>query len=764
MKWSSSPKSVVVLAAFGLLAASCSEWVEDLPELTKKDLKFSPPESSKLFAGDGTLIKTFHGEQNRTVVDLEDIPKQVQNAVLAIEDQRFYEHEGVDLKAIIRAALANVGSGRIEEGGSTITQQYVKQMIIAPGEIAEKSYERKIQEAALSRQIETELTKKEILERYLNTIYLGQGAYGFQAAAKAYFEVPAKELSIDQGALLAGVIQQPGTFDPFKHPKAAKRRREVVLNRMAALDFIGERRARRLSKKPLGVVKVDENEKNRYQAAYFVDYVQKMLIYHPRFEMLGNTPAQRNKALFQGGLRIRTTVDLGMQRAAEEAVSSILYDAGDPHASLVAIQPSNGHVKAMVGGRDYFAKKKEVNGRFAKLNLAILGEPGLGPKKSGRTSAGEGRQSGSAFKAFTLTAAVEQGIPLTKTYKGGSCRVFPEIAAWASDEGLCNYEGSAYGQVSLLEATIKSINIVYVGVGLDIGTSATTEAAEKMGVRTELLGVPSAPLGTNPVNALGMTSGYSTLASNGVYHPPLGVTRIYDSRKEKILYRAPRTQGRSAIEPSTASIVTNALQQVITKGTGTAAAIGRPAAGKTGTGQEYRDAWFAGYTPDLAAAVWVGYPQAEIPMTTTRIGSVTGGSWPAQIWQSFMSSALANTPARDFTSPAGLTFATIDTRTGCLAGESTPSEFESSTPFTPGTAPTATCAHRLPQPKVPEVFGFPVARATNLLEEAGFTVTVEREFDRTYAPGRVIAQKPNGGVRAMEGSTVTLTVSTRTRR
>ncbi len=237
-----------------------------------------------------------------------------------------------------------------------------------------------------------------------------------------------------------------------------------------------------------------------------------MLTYHPRFKMLGKTAAQRTKALFQGGLRISTTVDLDMQTAADNAVNSILYDPNDPHASLVAVDPSNGHVKAMVGGRDYFAAKKDANGRFAKLNLAILGEPGLGPKKSGGTSSGEGRQAGSAFKAFTLAAAIDKGVPLTKTFKGGSCRIFPEISEWADSPGLCNYEGSAYGNVSLLQATINSINIVFVQLGLDIGINATTDMAREMGIRTELLGVPSAPIGANPVNALGMASGYATLA------------------------------------------------------------------------------------------------------------------------------------------------------------------------------------------------------------------------------------------------------------
>ena len=697
MKSFSSHKLLIVLAAFGLLATSCADWVKDIPELTKRDLKFGPPESSKLYAADGTLIRTFHGEQNRTVVPLKKIPKHVLNAVISIEDQRFYEHDGVDLRAIIRAALANVGSGRIEEGGSTITQQYVKQVIIAPGEIAEESYERKIQEAALARQIENELTKNQILQRYLNTIYFGGGAYGIQVAAGIYFNRPAKELTLRQGALLAGIIQQPEAFDPFRHRKAARKRRNTVLTRMATLGYITETEAERIKKKPLGVTKPQDTA--RYAAPYFVDYVQKMLTYDPRFKMLGRTPAQRTEMLFQGGLRIHTTIDLDMQEAAENAVNSTLSVGTDPHGSLVAIEPSTGYVRAMVGGRDYFAKRKEPNGRFAKLNLAILGEPGLGPKKSGGTSSGEGRQAGSAFKAFTLAAALEKGVPLSKTFEGGSCRIFPEIPAWADSPGLCNYEGSSFGKVSLLEATINSINIVYVQLGLDIGMTATTDTARKMGVRTKLLGVPSAPIGANPVNALGMASGYATLSSSGVYHQPTGITGIYDSRRNETIYEGPKPKGEPVISAAAAYVATTALEAVISGGTGTAAGIGRPAAGKTGTGQEYRDAWFAGYTPDLAAAVWIGYPEGEIAMTSTRIGSVTGGSWPALIWQAFMSQALASTPASDFTAPSGLTYVTLDSRQGCLAGSFTPDQYQVSVPVVPGSEPTEACVAPPPPKK-----------------------------------------------------------------
>ncbi|MGH2735029.1 MAG: penicillin-binding protein [Actinomycetota bacterium] len=766
MRFLSSRRLAILLAALGLVAASCADFVDGLPHLKKRDLRFRPPQSSKLYASDGSLIKTFHGEQNRTVVPLKRVPKHLQEAIVAIEDQRFYEHDGVDLKAIIRAAVTNAASGEVEEGGSTITQQYVKQTIIAPGKIAKKSYERKIQEAALARQIEERLSKDEILERYMNTVYFGQGAYGVQAASRAYFGRPVNKIGLGEAALLAGVIQQPGTFDPFERPKAAKRRRNTVIDKMVQLGYVDPVKGAKVGAKKLGLQPPED--KDTYPAPYFIDYVQRLLTYDPRFKALGNTVQQRTKSLFQGGLRIHTTVDLRMQAAAEDAINGTLPYETDPFGSLVAVEPETGYVKAMVGGRDYFAKdKKTRSGKFAKFNMAITGEPGLGPKKEGGTAPGNGRQAGSAFKAFTLSAAVEEGIPLSKQYIAKDCL---DLTQYAAGYTPCNYEGQAFGPVSLLEATVSSINVVYLQLGLDIGIEATSEAAMAMGIRTgqgednALLPIISAPLGTQPVNPLGMASGYSTLANHGSYHPPVAVTEIYDTTQGKVIFED-KSKARQAILPTTAFIVTSALQGVISGGTGTAASIGRPAAGKTGTGQQYRDAWFAGYTPQLAAAVWVGHPEGEIDMTSERIGLVTGGSWPAQIWQAFMLNAMLGLAVESFGAPTGLTYHSIDVRTGCRATDSTPDEYVQSAPFASGAVPadpsSSECAVPEVNVTVPDVFSFPVDEAVAVLEGDGFVVDINEVEDSSYPPGRVIDQSPAGETEAPQGSTVTLTVSAR---
>lgn len=772
MRRSSRRTITCLVAALGLFASSCAQFVADLPHLTKADLRFRPPQSSKLYSSDGSLITTFHGEQDRTVIPLGRIPKSLQDAVVAIEDERFYEHDGVDVKAIIRAALANASSGEVEEGGSTITQQYVKNTIIAPEGNAAQTIQRKIEEAALARQLEEELTKKEILERYLNTVYFGEGAYGVQAASKTYFGVGADRLSLRQGALLAGIIQQPGAFDPFKSPKAARTRRDLVLDKMAQLGLADSTRVEAAKVRPLGLQ--DEVDKDRYPAAYFVDYVQKLITYEPRFKFLGRTADDRTKRLFQGGLRIHTTVDLNMQQAAEEAVNKWLPYENDPYGSLVAIEPTTGEVKAMVGGRNYFLTEKkkgkpDKGDRFAKLNLAVLAEPGLGPKRDGGQAAGTGRQAGSAFKPFALAAAISQGIPLSKNYKAAPCMDF-EGANAGGNWHVCNYESSDFGSsLSLLEATVNSVNVVYAQLILETGPEAVVNVAHDMGINTTLAAVPSAALGTNPVNPLGMASAYGTFATNGVHHPPVAITKIVNSKGEQIF--EDKSQVTQAIPPGVSYIVTSALEQVVSRGTGVYANPGRPAAGKTGTAQEYRDAWFGGFTPGLAAAVWVGYPEGEIEMkpycassacriTRTISGSgVTGGSFPARIWHDFMIAALAGTPVSAFSAPVGLVYRTIDTRTGCLATSTTPSNYQSTAPFSAGTEPTESCEPPETEVEVPDVFSFPVDDAVRIVEDAGLVVELDNEPNSTYPPGRVIGQSPSAGELVPEGSTLTLVVS-----
>lgn len=753
----------LLVALFALVAASCAQ-LTDLPELADGDLSPALAQSSKIYADDGRLITTLHGEENRTIVrSLKNVPKQLRRAVIAIEDQRFYQHDGVDLRAILRAALENVSSGTIKEGGSTITQQYVKNVIIAPGGFAEKTLSRKLQEAALSRQLEKRLSKSEILLRYLNTVYFGNGAYGIQAAAKTYFGKSAKNLTVKESALIAGVIRAPETYDPFDNPEAAAVRRNQVLDRMVVNDWLAPTKAAKTAAKGLGLQATDA--KDRYPAPYFVDYVQRLITYDPRFDAIGKTVKERTAALFRGGLRIHTTVNLEDQASAEAAVAAVLSFGTDPHGSLVAVEPTTGHVKAMVGGRDWFATPKED--RFAKLNLATLAEPGLGPKKNDGKAPGTGRQAGSAFKPFALVEAVEQGVPLSKTYSGKSPLVIPG-ADNGGDYIVRNYEGGSYGEMTLLEGTINSVNVVYAQLIEELGAQAVVDTAAEMGIRTPLLGVLSAVLGTNEVNPLDMASAYATLAAGGVYHPPVAITSIEDA-SGKVLYED-ESRGERVIEPAVSYIVTTALQQVMLQGTGTGAQIGRPAAGKTGTAQEYRDAWFAGYTPDLATAVWVGYPEGQIEMKPSCLGSiqpcrptriqVTGGSWPADIWASFMLPALSDVPASSFEVAAlDVVTVTIDDRNGCLAGRFTPRSHRVEAIFPAGAEPEEECRERGDGKPVPNVVGFPVDEATRILEGAGFAVAREPVVASSYPPGVVDSQDPAGGARAPKGATVVLGVS-----
>lgn len=756
--------ATIVVAFSAVLALSCSQF-ERLPNLRHKDLKLeaNQAQTSKIFDGRGRLMTTLHGTENRTSIPLRWIPRHVRRAVIAIEDERFYQHDGVDLKAVIRALLENLRQGEIAEGGSTITQQYVKKAIIAPGATAEQSMERKIKEAILARQLEKRLSKQEILKRYLNTVYFGEGAYGIQAAAHAYFSRGAARLSLRQGASLAGLIKSPEAYNPIKNPRAAKKRRNLVLSQMRKLGWVSKKRARRVKRQGLSLEPA--KDRLRYPAPYFIDYVKRLITFDPRFDALGRTPTQRTEELFEGGLRIFTTVDLRMQKAAEAAVQQVLYLSTDPYASLVAIDPRTGYVRAMVGGRDFFASKRRDP--HAKVNLATVIEPGLGPPRSGGDAPGAGRQAGSSFKVFALAAALEDGITLSKTYDaGGSCITLP-LPGSSEPYTPCNYEGSAYGEISLLEATVNSVNTVFARLGAEIGPKSVVRTARKMGIRTPLLPVLSAPLGSNGVNALGMASAYGTLAANGRHHPPVAITRILDSRG-RTLYRA-EPKSKQVLDPVTSYLTTSALEQVITRGTGSAAGIGRPAAGKTGTAQEYRDAWFAGYTPNLTAAVWVGYPEGQIEMKTacydtsacrpTRI-QVTGGSWPAEIWQTFMLRALANAPAIDFQAPqSGITRVVIDTRNGCLAGPFTPTDARAEAVFAANTAPTRSCIEPGDRNQVPSVLGLSVEAATQTLRAKGFGVAQDRRQTSEAPPGVVIGQSPSGGAAVASGTTVTLVVS-----
>ena len=522
-----------------------------------------------------------------------------------------------------------------------------------------------------------------------------------------------RDLTLAEGALLAGLIQRPGATDPYDRPSEAVARRNLVLERMRSNRFASDEAVDAALAEPLTLGSPTTPAEERYAAAYFVEEVKQWILDDPRF---GATPQARRALLFGGGLRIQTTVDLAQQAEAEAAVASILPDPAGPSASLVSIEPATGYVRAMVGGRDFFGP-----GENAKLNLATQGP----------------RQAGSSFKPMVLAAALAQGIDPATTLSAPACIDIP------LDNGQiwhpCNYGGGGAGTVSIVEGTVHSYNTLYAQLIMRVGAEEAMDAATSFGVRSPLRTNPAAVLGTNEVTALDMASAYATFANRGIHVPPILVTRI--TRADgTVLFQHEHTQAK-VLDAGVADTLTSILEQVITRGTGTKAQLDRPAAGKTGTAQEWRDAWFAGYTPDLATAVWVGFPTArqismEPPVTSIR---VTGGSYPAQIWQRYMQAALAGRPPTPFNPPP-------TTTTTTAAGGGTGST----------TTSTTTAARKV---TVPNVIGQKVEDATQALEDLGFKVQRIAAEQGPGPAGRVVAQSPVGGTKALEGSTVRIEVS-----
>ena len=619
----------------GLLLVSCSLAPIDLTEEAVLPLR------STIRAADGSLLARLFRE-NRALVDLDQISDDLIDAVLAAEDARFYDHEGYDIKAIARAAVANLREGEVTQGGSTITQQYVKNVFfVAPA----RSLERKARELRLSIEVERAYDKDEILERYLNTVYFGEGAYGIKAAAENYFGSGVLTLTLHQSALLAALIKAPALYDPRDHPKKAVKRRDYVIDRMVEVGTATVEEAAAAKRAPLGVIPDPPRFSTRQP--YFVEAVRQELL---RDKRLGADRDERDKTLFSGGLEVETTLVPRLQTAARRAVDSILNQPGDPEAALVAIRPSTGQVVAMIAGRDW---------NVSQVNLAL-----------GRDGGGSGRQSGSVFKPIVAAAAMEAGISLDTRYQSAPATfTFANAEPWP----VHNSEGSGAGLVPLDEALVRSINGVYARLGITVGPGAVATQAKLMGVNTPLPNYPSIALGSAEVSVLDIAAAYATLANYGTAIEPTTIRRIQRSDQSILKPQQKRVQG--AMSPGNAYLLTKVMEQVIQRGTGTAAQIGRPAAGKTGTTNRYTDAWFAGFTPDLVAAVWVGYPQGTIPMYNVHGIPVFGGTFPARIWRAFMMEALKGVPPRRFEIPRSeLVKVEIDPVTGLLAAPWCPGE------------------------------------------------------------------------------------------
>jgi penicillin-binding protein 1A len=551
------------------------------------------PEDTRLLDRNGRTLALLSGGQDRDIVALRGIPMVTREAVIATEDADFYNHPGVDVGSVARAALADVRSGRLVQGGSTITQQLVKNLYTGNA----RTLSRKVDEGILALKLEREYTKDQILAKYLNTVYFGQGAYGIQAAAQTYFDQDASGLNAAQSALLAGLLAGPSRWDPREHPVAAAHRRSYVLRRMEDEGYLAPKRVRRLEDVGLSLAPHSDTW-SEGGAAYFIDDTRRWL--EARYG---------TEQTLAGGLRVTTTIDSQWQHAAEAAIRSSL-PRGGPQGALVAIDPSSGAIRAMVGGSDF---------QRSPFNLATQAH----------------RQPGSSFKPFGLIAAIQAGISPLERFDGP-----PELtlrqppcgapgAAWS----VANYADEAAGTMNLFDATAESVNTIFAQLVQQVGPDSVAATAHELGISSKLDPVCSIVLGSEEVTPLELTSAYATIAADGVRHDPSPVERIADRRGGVIWSLDPR--GEPALDPASAGIATKALQGVVESGTGTAAALeGRPVAGKTGTTQDYSNAWFCGYVPQLAACVWMGYPRANRPMA-----GVTGGSTPADIWHAFMSVA-----------------------------------------------------------------------------------------------------------------------------
>jgi penicillin-binding protein 1A len=639
---------VTVVVVFGILAYFY--FTHDLPSIeTLRNYK--PATVTKFFSEDGEVIGEYFVEK-REVVSLDRVPDHLVQAFIAGEDARFFQHKGLDYMAILRALLRNIFSGEIIQGGSTITQQVVKSLLLSP----EKSFARKIREAILAFKIEKYLSKEEILFLYLNQIYLGHGAYGVAAAAENYFGKSIEELNLAESALLAGLPQAPTKYSPFNHPEQAKKRQTYILNRMVEEEFISNRELGEALQKPLKI-KARQNSFME-KAPYFVEYVRKYTE-----EKYGK------ETLYKNGLQVYTTIDLNQQRLAQEAIEIGLKDiekrqkylfkdvSSTPEGALVCFDLETGYIKAMVGGRDF--KKSQFN-RATQAR----------------------RQTGSAFKPIVYASALDKG------YTPASVIVdSPNIYEWGDHRWKPKNFGEKFsGPITLRNALTHSVNIVTVKIAQDIGIDYIKTYAQKLGISSPLQDNLSMALGSSGISLFDLTKTYAVFANQGKIFKPIFIKKILDrdgnllEENQPLFYPKESPDGEQILTPQTAFLMTYLLEGVVQHGTGwKAKALRRPVAAKTGTTDQFLDAWFIGYTPEFITGVWVGFDDE------TSLGeNETGSRAASPIWVTFMSKVLKDKPLQDFPIPEGIEFVKIDPRTGMIGlGRETILEC-----FREGTGPT----------------------------------------------------------------------------
>jgi len=623
------------LGAVGFLAYL----VHESPSVdTLKD--YRPSTTTRIYSDKNELVDSFFAE-DRQVIAIAEVPDVVIKAFVAGEDARFFQHEGLDLVGILRAFVKNMIAGEIVQGGSTITQQVARSLYLSP----ERTFIRKIREAILAWKIDRYLKKHEILELYLNHIYLGHGAYGIEAASQSYFGKSTRSLTLAEAAMLAGLPKAPSRFSPYVNMERARQRQAYVLTRMQEDGYITQAARDKALQEPVKLISSKPREKI---APYFTENVRRYIL-----EKYGAD------ALYREGLEVYTTINVEMQKAANDAVERGLkemetrekFQAGELQGALLCMDVRTGEIKAMVGGRDY--KKSEFN-RATQAR----------------------RRPGSSFKPFVYTAAFDKGMTPASVIIDSPV-IFNDAVRgeWKPQ----NFEHKFFGPTTLRTALTFSRNVVTVKVLQEIGLAYAIDYAHNMGINSPLTRDLTLALGTSTVTLQEMIRGYGVLANSGRRVEPYFIRKIVDRRGHVLEEQAPQVE--QAIDPRIAFLTTSVLQNVVQEGTGERVkAIGRPVAGKTGTTDDYFDAWFIGYSPSLVAGVWVGF---DAEKTMGRSG--VGGRAAAPIWLYFMEQALAGKPVEAFTAPEGVVFARIDPKTGLLAGPGTKdSVFES---FLEGTAP-----------------------------------------------------------------------------
>jgi penicillin-binding protein 1A len=600
----------------------------EIPKIDPANQTRDLAKNSYIFAADGSLLATLRGDENRVVVKSEDIAPVMKQAIVAVEDRRFWEHRGVDIRGIARALWADIRQKQLAQGGSTITQQFVKNMLLQAND---RTIARKVKEAALAWQLERRWSKDRILTAYLNTIFFGNQAYGVHMASRIYFRKNPSDLTLAEAALLAGIPSNPALYDPIQNPAGARDRRSTVLALMLAQGLITAEDVEEAEAEPLPTRVYLPGSQG--PEGHFVEYVKQQLL-----------PYYGQNELYGGGLRVQTSLDLRLQEAAREAIEEWLPDPKGPEAALVAVDPRDGRVLAMASGQSF---------RKSQFNLAVQGE----------------RQPGSAFKPFVLAAALEEGIAPETTFTSQPTLINLGDKLWS----VANYENSYLGTIDLVKATTFSDNAVYAQLTAQVGPENVAKMAHALGVSSRLREFFAIGLGVEAVNPLEMARAFSTFANAGeridgavLGNTPrsvLWVARDCDGVTRKaskdncsgVDENAPVP--KRALDANKAAILTSILQTVVSDGTGKRAALSdRSVAGKTGTTENYGDAWFVGYTPQLAVAVWVGYPKELRPMLTEfEGGPVAGGTYPAEIWKTFSTRALEilEEPPEYFTAPVG---------------------------------------------------------------------------------------------------------------